>query len=106
MPIPLLKPLVGDNAFAHKLDVHLRSVLTYAPLFEGIPAALVGNRRRIPVSRHAGPFVIQVKLQELGLAASEAQVNAVLSQVREVVERRKALCPIEEFLAIARSVRE
>ena len=36
-PYRLLKPLVGDNAFAHKLDVHLRSVLTYAPLLKGFP---------------------------------------------------------------------
>jgi isopropylmalate/homocitrate/citramalate synthase len=102
--IPLLKPLLGDNAFAHKLDVHLRGVLTFAPLFEGISPALVGNRRRIPVSRHAGPFVIQVRLQELGFAPGEGQVNQVLAKVREVVAKRKASLTDEEFQAIARSV--
>ncbi len=104
IPVPLLKPLLGDNAYAHKLDVHLRGVLTFAPLFEGISPTLMGNRRRIPVSRHAGPFVIQVRLQELGLAPSEAQVNQVLSKVREVVTKRKASLSDQEFMSIAHSV--
>ena len=71
LPLPASKPLVGDSAFAHKLDVHLRGALTFAPLFEAIPSAYVGNRRRIPISRHAGPFVIQNKLAELGIASGE-----------------------------------
>lgn len=106
VPIPLLKPLLGDNAFAHKLDVHLRGVLTFAPLFEGISPTLVGNKRRVPVSRHAGPFVIQVRLKDLGYAPTDAQVDQVLTKVREVVSKRKASLTDEEFLVIARSVLE
>jgi isopropylmalate/homocitrate/citramalate synthase len=46
VPIPISKPLVGDYAFYHKLEIHAKRVLKYPFLYEAIPPETVGNSRR------------------------------------------------------------
>ncbi|MCZ7570342.1 MAG: hypothetical protein M5U01_17395 [Ardenticatenaceae bacterium] len=104
LPLPFNKPLVGEYAFSHKLDLHVRRVLEHPPVFEALAPELVGNRRVIPLGRHVGPFIIRLKLHELGLTASDAQVAELVARVEERAVATKRAVSNEAFAALARDL--
>ena len=104
VPLPFNKALVGDNAFSHKLDIHVKRVMTHAPLFEPLPPETIGNRRVLPLGRHAGPFIVELKLKEHGLGANPEQIEDIVLQVERLALEKKASLTDDEFLNIAKSV--
>jgi len=104
VPLPFNKPFVGDNAFSHKLDIHIKRVMTYAPLFEPLPPETTGNRRVIPLGRHTGPFIVELKLKEHGLGADQEQIAEIVSQIERLALEKKASLTEDEFLSIVREV--
>jgi isopropylmalate/homocitrate/citramalate synthase len=104
VPVPPSKPLVGDNAFAHKLDGHVQGVLTHPPLYEPIPPEIVGNQRRIPLGKYTGPWVVRHKLGEMGITANDRQVRKIVNQVEAAAVEKKTSLTTEEFDHIVRAV--
>jgi isopropylmalate/homocitrate/citramalate synthase len=104
VPLPFNKPLVGDNAFSHKLDIHVKRVMTYAPLFEPLPPEAVGNRRVIPLGRETGPFVVGLKLKEHGLGANPEQIEEIVSRVKRLALEKKASLTEDEFLNMVKEI--
>ncbi len=46
IPIPINKPIVGDNAFAHEAGIHQDGVLKYQQTYEIMTPETVGPRSR------------------------------------------------------------
>lgn len=101
LPIPFNKPLVGHYAFSHKLDLHVKRVLEHPPVFEPIAPELVGNHRVIPLGRHVGPFIIRLKLDELGLQAEDEQVSQLVREVEAQALATKRAVSDEDFSVLA-----
>jgi len=80
------QPYVGRNAFAHKGGLHLSAVLRRSETYEHIHPELVGNERRLLVSRQAGASIISQKARELRLRIPKDSPEA-----REIVRRVKAM---------------
>jgi isopropylmalate/homocitrate/citramalate synthase len=104
VPLPFNKPLVGNNAFAHKLDMHVMRVTEYPPLYETIDPSTVGNRRVFPLSEHSGSFTIKLKLKELGLSANDAQVEKIVARVADVASKKEVSLTDAEFAQLAEEV--
>jgi isopropylmalate/homocitrate/citramalate synthase len=104
LPLPFNKPLVGEYAFSHKLDLHVKRVLEHPPVFEALAPEVVGNRRVFPLGRHVGPFVIRLKLRDLGLDATDEQVARLVALVEERAVQTKRAVDDEAFAALAREV--
>jgi isopropylmalate/homocitrate/citramalate synthase len=104
VPLPFNKALVGDNAFSHKLDIHVQRVLAYGPLFEPLTPETVGNRRMIPLGRHTGPFIVALKLEENNLEATPEQTDEMVRRIEERALEKRAALTEGEFLEIAREV--
>lgn len=102
--LSLAKPLVGKNAFAHKLDSRWRAVQDYAPLLEIIPPELVGNRRTACLSGHAGRLIVRAKLDEAGLTASDAQVEQLVAGVRAKAAGSRARLDDTAFMELYRAI--
>jgi len=80
------QPYVGRNAFAHKGGLHLSAVLRRSETYEHIQPELVGNERRLLVSRQAGASIISEKARELRLRLPKDSPEA-----REIISRVKAM---------------
>ncbi|MHB1160280.1 MAG: LeuA family protein, partial [Chloroflexota bacterium] len=105
VPIYQYKPLVGDNAFAHKLDQHVKGILANPAVYEAMPPETVGNRRRIPIGKYTGRFALQYKLSEMGLSASDEEMERIKEQVEvAAIEKRGALTD-SELASVVSSVR-
>jgi len=101
VPLPVHKPLVGDNAFAHKLEGHVRGVLISPTLYEPLPPETIGNVRRVPIGRYSGAAAVRYRLQQLGVDVSGGQVQAVLNDLAKRWEGRTTSLSDDEFVAIA-----
>jgi isopropylmalate/homocitrate/citramalate synthase len=99
--LPFGKGLVGDNAFVHRHDDDVKSSQELPSSTVPIEPSLVGNKRRVILSgEYAGPIVIKVKAQELGVQLTDEQVPAALRSVRTKLEGRKTPLGDDEFTAI------
>ncbi|HVM45913.1 MAG TPA: 2-isopropylmalate synthase, partial [Candidatus Thermoplasmatota archaeon] len=82
IPVWRQAPIVGANAFTHNAGLHVAAVLMRPEHYESIPAELVGRSRRLVVDKMAGRPTVKYRLEALGLDASDAMVDAVLSYVK------------------------
>lgn len=70
LEVPISAPLVGRDAFAHKLDAHVWGVLNHPAVYESIPPEAVGNQRRIPIGKYSGRAALSTRLRLLGYPES------------------------------------
>lgn len=104
VPIYPYKPLVGDNAFAHKLDQHVKGVLENPAVYEALPPEAVGNRRRIPIGKYTGKYALRHKLSEMGIAAGEAELERIKKEVEVAAIGKRAALVDDELAAIVAAV--
>ncbi|MDI6886028.1 MAG: 2-isopropylmalate synthase [archaeon] len=86
IPIPITKPIVGENAFSHESGIHAHGVIEKSDTFEpGIMTPeMVGHRRRIVLGKHTGRHSIEKKLSEVGMFPPKEQVDEILERVKEL----------------------
>jgi isopropylmalate/homocitrate/citramalate synthase len=103
--MPPIKPVVGDQSFAYEAGIavmfsvrfrdegYLQGALPYLP-------ELVGNEFKIILGKKSGGHSIAAKLRELGIQASEEQINSILTQVKNLSIQKKGPVTDEEFKEI------
>src|SRR5659263_118082 len=90
--IPVWKPIVGANVFAHESGIHADGVIKNPLNYEAFAPEDVGLERQIVVGKHSGSRTIYSKFQEFGLELTQADCDGVLALVRKTaVELKRAL---------------
>ncbi|NQE06488.1 2-isopropylmalate synthase [ANME-1 cluster archaeon GoMg1] len=86
IPIPVTKPVVGDNAFSHESGIHTHGVIVRTDTFEpGIMTPeMVGHRRRIVLGKHTGKHSVEKKLSEIGMSPSKEELEEILERIKEL----------------------
>ncbi|MBW3657312.1 MAG: citramalate synthase [Actinobacteria bacterium] len=84
---PAIAPYVGHTAFSHKAGLHASALAKAPDMYQHIAPEDVGNAQRLVVSELAGRSNIVLKAKEFGLAITDEQAVAVLSEVK----RREAV---------------
>jgi len=86
IPIPITKPIVGENAFSHESGIHAHGVIVRSDTFEpGIMTPeMVGHRRRIVLGKHTGRHSIEKKLSEIGMLPPKEQLDEILDRVKKL----------------------
>jgi len=112
IPIPLNKPITGDNEFTFEsgmvADMTLRMSRTDKP-FSTMPflPELIGRKGlNIILGKMSGGTVIKNKLEKLKLSATKQQVSEIVERVKREAIIRKWSIPEEAFEIIARGVLE
>ena len=90
IPIPINKPIVGDNAFAHEAGIHqdgvLKQKLTYeimTPESIGIP----GNR--LVMGKHSGRHAFDERLKALGFNLNKEDMNRAFLRFKDLADKKK-----------------
>jgi 2-isopropylmalate synthase len=102
--VPPNKAVVGANAFAHEAGIHQDGILKNPLTYEIIPPEAVGiPARQLVLGKHSGRNALRARLRDLGLNASEEELNecyrrmvALADQAKQVLDR--------DLLAIAHQV--
>jgi len=99
--IPPTKPLVGSQAFAHKLDTHIQGVSKYMPAYQGINPQVVGRKIDVILGNLSGPFAIRKKAQDLQISLEEENIDKIVQIVRNSASSLKRALTDAEFIDIA-----
>lgn len=82
--VPPMKPVVGDNCFSNKLDIHVRAALSDPSLMEPFPPELVGNHRKIELGRRSGPVAVTYRAKQIGVELGEEEAVLVAAEVNRL----------------------
>jgi 2-isopropylmalate synthase len=88
--IPLNKPIVGDNAFAHEAGIHQDGVLKHRLNYEIMKPESVGlDSNRLVLGKHSGRHAFVARLRELGLEIGEIDMNRAFERFKALADSKK-----------------
>ncbi len=110
-----LKPLIGQNAFAHESGIHTHAMLKNARSYEPITPVLIGIQRSddiqsiirnsIKFGKHTGGHALKVKLNDMGIQTTEEQFKNIMDHIKNFGDKGHEVSE-EDFYAIVKDVIE
>ncbi|MGQ4873754.1 MAG: 2-isopropylmalate synthase [Promethearchaeia archaeon] len=108
-----LKPLIGQNAFAHESGIHAHAMIKNARTYEPITPELIGINRSdnvediikhsIKLGKHTGTHALKAKLKDLGINTTDEQFKEIMENVKRIGDKGHEVSE-EDFLAIVKDV--
>jgi 2-isopropylmalate synthase len=89
--IPINKPIVGGNAFAHESGIHVHGVLENSATYEPISPEMVGNTRKIALGKHTGANGLKSKLKEYNIKVNQEQFTQIYNQIKTLGDKGKTI---------------
>ncbi|MBI3767781.1 MAG: 2-isopropylmalate synthase [Deltaproteobacteria bacterium] len=98
--IPINKPIVGENAFAHEAGIHQDGVLKNKITYEIMRPETVGlAANRLVLGKHSGRHAFVDRLRELGIAAQDMDMNKAFERFKALADKKKSVYD-EDLMAI------
>ena len=88
VPIPIHKPLVGENAFSHESGIHVHGMLVHPLSYAPIPPKLVGRKTTFYLGRQTGKHFVENRLAQAGMKASPKQIEEIVQRIKTFQETR------------------
>ncbi len=98
--MPVNKPIVGDNAFAHESGIHVHGILNNSSTYEPMSPEMVGHSRRIVLGKHTGANALKSKLKEYHIDLDEDQFYKVFNEIKALGDSGKCVTD-DDLIAIA-----
>jgi len=88
--IPINKPIVGDNAFAHEAGIHQDGVLKHKQTYEIMTPESIGiPGNRLVMGKHSGRHAFDDRLKHLGFDLSKEDMNRAFVRFKELADKKK-----------------
>jgi len=98
--IPINKPIVGANAFAHEAGIHQDGVLKDKSTYEIMKPESVGiESNRLVLGKHSGRHAFADRLKALGVDPAEVDVAKAFDRFKALADRKKNIYD-EDILAL------
>ncbi|CAM2929136.1 hypothetical protein HASA104033_08765 [Halobacterium salinarum] len=84
VPVPVNKPVVGANAFAHESGIHAAGVIENSETFEPgvMTPEMVGAEREVVLGKHSGTHAVRQHLEDAGFEPTDEELRAVTRKVK------------------------
>ena len=90
--IPVWKPIVGANVFAHESGIHADGVIKNPLNYEVFAPEEVGLERQLVIGKHSGSKAIKMKFQEFAIELDDETSQEILRRARKLaVEQKRGL---------------
>jgi 2-isopropylmalate synthase len=100
IPIPINKPIVGDNAFAHEAGIHQDGVLKDTQTYEIMRPETVGvASNRLVLGKHSGRHAFAERLKALGADFATLDVGEAFTRFKALADKKKNIYD-EDLLAL------
>jgi len=97
--LPVSKPIVGNNIFAHESGIHGDGVLKNPLTYEVFSPEEVGLERQIVLGKHSGSAAVKAKFHEYGMELSNEDAAELLARVRDMsIAKKRSLFDKELIL--------
>ncbi|MFA7286472.1 MAG: 2-isopropylmalate synthase [Patescibacteria group bacterium] len=101
-PIPMNKPVVGANAFAHEAGIHQDGVLANRATYEIMSPARIGRPiDELVLGKHSGRKGINDRLRALGVDLDGVDMNLVLERFKALAEAKRGSHGIDDAELLA-----
>ncbi len=98
--IPINKPIVGENAFAHEAGIHQDGVLKNKITYEIMKPETVGlAANRLVLGKHSGRHAFVDRLRALGIATQDLDMNKAFDRFKALADKKKSVYD-EDLMAI------
>jgi 2-isopropylmalate synthase len=98
--VPLNKPIVGDNAFAHEAGIHQDGVLKEKLTYEIMRPESVGiSSNRLVLGKHSGRHAFAERLKELGVDLQTVDMSKAFQRFKALADAKKDVYD-EDILAL------
>ncbi len=98
--IPINKPVVGANAFAHEAGIHQDGVLKDKSTYEIMRPESVGiESNRLVLGKHSGRHAFAERLKALGVDLADVDVASAFDRFKALADRKKNIYD-EDILAV------
>ena len=88
--VPLNKPIVGDNAFAHEAGIHQDGVLKQKLTYEIMKPETIGiSGNRLVMGKHSGRHAFGERLKRLGFTLVKDEVNRAFERFKQLADKKK-----------------
>jgi 2-isopropylmalate synthase len=92
MHVPRNKAIVGENAFAHEAGIHQHGMLKNASTYEIMRPEDVGlSKSNLVLGKHSGRHAFRERVEQLGFAPSDTELNRAFEEFKELADRKKEL---------------
>jgi methanogen homocitrate synthase len=99
-PLPVNKPIVGDNIFVRESGIGIDLVMEKPLAMFAMDPRLVGHKAGVVLGKKSGNLSVEVKARQLGLAVGPDRVAPVLEEVKRLGMEKKRVLTDEEFREI------
>lgn len=90
IPVQPNKAIVGENAFSHESGIHQDGMLKNRQTYEVMTPESVGvPKTSIVLGRHSGKHGLKARLEALGYALGESELEAVYRRFMEIADKKK-----------------
>lgn len=90
--LPVSKPIVGSNIFAHESGIHSDGVLKNPLTYEAFKPEEVGLERQIIIGKHSGTASIRSKFKEYLIDLPDDDAKEILIRVRQMsIDKKRSL---------------
>lgn len=90
IPVQPNKAIVGANAFAHEAGIHQDGMLKHHQTYEIMNPETVGvSASRLVLGKHSGRHAFKARLQELGYALNDADLDKAFMRFKELADKKK-----------------
>ncbi|WP_081477356.1 (R)-citramalate synthase [Methanocella arvoryzae] len=103
IPVGTNKALVGENAFMHESGIHTHGLMANTATYEPITPETIGRKRQIVLGKHAGRTSVVLALREIGLEATDSQVDEITARIKDLGDKGKHVTDAD-LMSIADSV--
>jgi 2-isopropylmalate synthase len=88
--VPINKPIVGKNAFAHEAGIHQHGVMAERSTYEIMRPEDVGiPSRQIVLGKHSGRHAFEEKLVSLGFSLPPDKIERCFAAFKELCDKKK-----------------
>ncbi len=88
--IPINKPIVGDNAFAHEAGIHQDGILKEKITYEIMTPETIGiSGNRLVMGKHSGRHAFDERLKEMGFNLNKEDLNRAFLRFKELADKKK-----------------
>ncbi|MCZ6623674.1 MAG: 2-isopropylmalate synthase [Deltaproteobacteria bacterium] len=92
IPIPINKPIVGINAFAHEAGIHQDGVLKQKLTYEIMTPESIGiTGNRLVMGKHSGRHAFSERLKELGFNLNKIDMNRAFLRFKKLADKKKEI---------------
>ena len=103
-PLAPNKPVVGDRVFTREAGISIAGWMKYHLGSESYLPEVVGNSHGVFLGKKSGKHSIQWKLDQMGIKASDEQMEKILVKVKKKSEETKTSVDDAEFRRIVDQV--